>query len=69
MLDIIGIGKPVKDLLASIKEMPPQDGAALVRSFSSQGGGKVASAMVAASRLGMRCACLCQSQNPPEITK
>ena len=54
MLDVIGIGKPVKDLLVAIDEMPPQDGATLARCFSSQGGGKVASAIVAAARLGMK---------------
>lgn len=54
MLDVIGIGKPVKDLLIAIDEMPPQDGAALAKCFSSQSGGKVASAMVAAARLGMK---------------
>lgn len=54
MLDIIGMGKPIKDLLVAIDEMPPQDGATLARSFSSQGGGKVASAIVAAARLGMK---------------
>ena len=53
MPDIIGLGTPIKDLLVAIDEMPPQDGAALARSFSSQGGGKVASAIVAAARLGM----------------
>lgn len=54
MLDIIGIGKPVKDLLVAIKEMPAEDGATMAQAFSSQGGGKVASAMVAAARLGMK---------------
>lgn len=55
MLDVIGIGKPVKDLLVAVDCMPPEDGACLAQGLSSQGGGKVASAMVSAARQGMRC--------------
>ena len=55
MLDVIGIGKPVKDLLVAVDGMPPEDGACLARGLSSQGGGKVASALVSAARQGMRC--------------
>lgn len=55
LLDIIGIGKPVKDLLIAIDEMPQADGGCLAKGLSSQGGGKVASAMVAAARQGMKC--------------
>lgn len=54
-MDIIGIGKPVKDLLIAIDNMPQADGSCLAQGLISQGGGKVASAIVAAARQGMRC--------------
>lgn len=55
LLDIIGIGKPVKDLLIAVDNMPLADGSCLAQGLSSQGGGKVASALVAAARQGMQC--------------
>lgn len=55
MLDIIGIGRPVKDLLVAVDHMPEGDGAAMARAVSSQGGGNCASAIVAAARLGLIC--------------
>ncbi len=55
MLDIIGMGRPVKDLLVAVDHMPEGDGAAMAKAVSSQGGGNCASAIVAAARLGMRC--------------
>lgn len=55
MLDIIGMGRPVKDLLVAVDEVPEGDEACLAKELSSQSGGKVASAVVAAARQGMRC--------------
>lgn len=55
-MDIIGIGRAVKDFLITINEMPPQDSHTALNDYSSQGGGKVSSAMIAAARLGMETA-------------
>lgn len=55
LLDIIGIGKPIKDLLVAVDSMPKGDGATMARAVSSQGGGNCASAIIAAARLGMKC--------------
>ncbi|NLO09616.1 MAG: carbohydrate kinase family protein [Clostridiales bacterium] len=52
--DIIGLGTPVKDLLITIDDMPVRDSAIMINDYSSQGGGKVSTAMVAAARLGAK---------------
>lgn len=55
-MDIIGIGQPIKDFLMVIDRMPSQNSFAALEDYSSQGGGKVSTALVAAARLGMKCA-------------
>ena len=58
MLDIIGIGTAFKDFLFAVDTMPEGDGRARAEYVSSQFGGKVATAMAAAARQGMKCAFL-----------
>ncbi len=55
-MDIIGLGKPVKDFLITLQKMPPEDQGTWLDDYSSQCGGKVATAIVAAARLGMQTA-------------
>ncbi len=52
-MDVVGIGTACVDLLASIDQLPrATDQGTRVKDFSWQGGGKVATALVAAARLG-----------------
>ncbi len=55
--DLIGIGNTTQDYLGVVDRLPskPDEGAALL-SFTVQGGGVVATAMVAAARLGLNVA-------------
>ena len=55
-MEIIGLGKPVKDFLITLQKMPPEDQGTWLDDYSSQCGGKVATAIVAAARLGMQTA-------------
>ncbi len=55
-MDIVGIGQPIKDFLMVIDKMPAENSFTALEDYSSQGGGKVSTALVAASRLGMKCA-------------
>lgn len=55
-MDIIGIGQPIKDFLMVVEKMPEENSFTALEDFSSQGGGKVSTALVAAARLGMKCA-------------
>ncbi len=54
--DIVGIDSPCVDLAVNVNRFPVPNGGERVQQLSWQGGGKVASGMVAAARLGMKCA-------------
>lgn len=54
--DIVGIEMPCIDLNLNVEKFPTSNGGARVLQTSWQGGGKVASGMVAAARLGANCA-------------
>lgn len=56
LFDIIGIESPCMDLAMLVNHLPkPNDGAELY-DYSWQGGGKLSTGMVAAARLGAKCA-------------
>ena len=54
--DIVGIGWPCVDYAMQVESLPKADRGARVRGTSWQGGGVVPTGLVAASRLGLRCA-------------
>lgn len=51
-VDVVGVGNPYMDLVINVTEMPPLDGATTANEIFNQGGGKVATALVAVARLG-----------------
>ena len=51
-MDGVGIGTPYYDMVINVSKMPGLDGAAGANEAFYQGGGKVATAMAAAARLG-----------------
>lgn len=51
-MDVVGIGTPYYDMVINVSKMPGLDGAAGAKEAFYQGGGKVATAMAAAARLG-----------------
>jgi len=51
-MDIIGIGVPCVDILTVVEKMPKADSGSSMLDFNRQGGGNVATAIVAAARLG-----------------
>ena len=53
---VAGIDMPCIDLALSVDHFPKPNGGAKVNTASWQGGGKVATGMVAAARLGAHCA-------------
>jgi sulfofructose kinase len=53
-LDVVGLGYCCIDDLLLLSEIPPAEGRAVVRQRGRQGGGMVATAMVAVARLGGR---------------
>lgn len=54
---VVGVGHCCQDLICSVETYPPEDGSTHILSMDgSQGGGAVATALVAASRLGARAA-------------
>lgn len=53
-MDVVGLGKPIMDLVMNVDKMPPLDGATHANEMFNQGGGKVATAMVATARLGCK---------------
>ena len=55
-MDIIGIAQPIKDLLLVVDQIPDENSFTTLLDYSSQGGGKVSTALAAAARLGMECA-------------
>ncbi len=56
--DIAGYDMPCVDLAVNVDVFPKPNGGTGINSMSWQGGGKVASGMVAAARLGAKCAML-----------
>ena len=52
--DLLGLGTCTQDYLGVVDRLPTLDTGASLRDFSVQGGGVVATALVAAARLGMR---------------
>lgn len=58
MYDVVGIDAPNIDLILNFEEFPQPDGFSCASASSWQGGGKVATGIVAAARLGARCAML-----------
>lgn len=53
---IVGVGHNCLDRLCTVEAYPPEDGSTHITSISVQGGGAVATAMAAVSRLGVPCA-------------
>lgn len=51
-MDVVGIGTPYYDMVINVSKMPGLDGAVGANEAFYQGGGKVATAMAAAARLG-----------------
>ncbi|OGO05973.1 MAG: hypothetical protein A2Y73_07710 [Chloroflexi bacterium RBG_13_56_8] len=64
-LQVVGVGVSVVDVLMRMRELPTWDRErhAPASGFSLQGGGPVATAMVAASRLGARVGCVSTAGN------
>lgn len=56
MYDIVGFDLPCMDLNVNIPHLPEPDGGTKAQQLSWQGGGKVATGMVTAARLGAKCA-------------
>jgi sugar/nucleoside kinase (ribokinase family) len=54
--DVIGIDSPCVDLVVNVEEFPEPNSGAQVKNTSWQGGGKVATGLVAAARLGAKAA-------------
>ncbi|HKM42934.1 MAG TPA: carbohydrate kinase family protein [Limnochordia bacterium] len=50
-MELVGVGNCCYDYLCTIKEYPPEDGSTKILDIQTQGGGAVATALVAASRL------------------
>lgn len=53
--DVIGLDSPCVDLAVNVHCFPNPNGSEKIQNLSWQGGGKVASGMVAAARLGLCC--------------
>lgn len=56
MFDIVGIDQPCVDLSLNLAHFPKPDGREPIVKYSFQGGGKVATGLVAAASLGVSCA-------------
>jgi len=54
MVDIVGVGSPVMDLVINVPAIPRGDGGVRANEIFHQGGGNCASAMVASARLGQK---------------
>jgi sulfofructose kinase len=54
-LDIVGVGLATLDVLVRLERMPTWEQGAPLSAFGLDGGGPVATALVAATRLGARC--------------
>lgn len=55
MFDIVGFENPCMDIALNIDRMPEANGGGAMNDFSFQGGGKLATGMIAAARLGAKC--------------
>ena len=55
MLDVIGLGLCTIDILVRLSEMPTWEHGGRLQALRLDGGGPVGTALVAASRLGLRC--------------
>lgn len=55
MLDVIGIGMPYYDNLFHVQSLPKHNETVELKSQSRQGGGKVATALIALARQGVSC--------------
>ncbi|MGI9951810.1 PfkB family carbohydrate kinase [Moorellaceae bacterium AZ2] len=53
-VEVVGIGNPVLDFVIQVEKLPEPDASSPVIQYSLQGGGKVATALAALSRLGAR---------------
>ena len=56
MVELVGVGHCCQDFLCIVEDYPPEDGSTRITSIEKQGGGAVATAVVAAARLGIRTA-------------
>lgn len=56
--DVVGIDMPCVDFAVNVDHFPDPNGGERIRELSWQGGGKVATGLVAAARLGAKCAML-----------
>jgi len=56
MYDVVGIDMPCMDLNVNLSNFPTPDSGERINQLSWQGGGKVATGMVACARLGAKCA-------------
>ncbi|MBS6955321.1 MAG: carbohydrate kinase family protein [Enterocloster asparagiformis] len=56
--DVVGIDMPCVDFAVNVDHFPDPNGGERIRELSWQGGGKVATGLVAAARLGAGCAVL-----------
>lgn len=53
-MDLIGFGDPFFDLVVKVEELPKTNTSCQMREYGFQGGGNVPTAVVAASRLGLK---------------
>ncbi|MDR2568867.1 MAG: carbohydrate kinase family protein [Oscillospiraceae bacterium] len=53
-IDVVGIGTPVLDMALNLSHIPTQDSFLRANEMLHQGGGKVATAMAACARLGLK---------------
>lgn len=56
MMDVVGVGSACMDLVVRVPHLPGPDEAMRLEEYTLQGGGKVATALVAVARLGLRAA-------------
>jgi sulfofructose kinase len=54
--DVVGVGSACIDLVVQVPRLPVSDEGLQIQEYTMQGGGKVATALVAAARLGLRAA-------------
>ena len=54
VVDLVGVGHSCQDYLCIVEDYPPEDGSTRITDMQMQGGGAVATAMVAAARLGIK---------------
>lgn len=59
MFDVVGIGDPCVDINVNVAQFPKPNQGARIQLMTRQGGGKVATGIAAAARLGASCAVLC----------